>query len=225
MSSGWPGTVQLAGELGREELFCPSLPVPCRMRTALVTAPAAFFTGASDRGVVQPQFERGPRPRRSGSRRSRSRLRGSDRSGRPPTGRGSRRRARRPEPRRRRKQSVGNARSLSLQLDVPVEIVQPALVQVVGGKRRPWSWSSYMVGRRGWRRGCMAASRGVRPPLARLQRAQAVTMFSQVVRPPRERGVTWSKVRSSPPPQYWQVKASRRKRLNRVKAGGRSWAT
>ena len=71
----------------------------------------------------------------------------------------------------------------------------------------------------------MPASRGVRPPLVRLQRAQAVTMFSQVVRPPRERGITWSKVRSSPAWQYWQVKASRRKRLNRVKAGGLSWAT
>src|SRR5471030_2554200 len=71
----------------------------------------------------------------------------------------------------------------------------------------------------------MPASCGVRPPFIRLQRAQAVTMFSQVVRPPRERGVTWSKVRSSPEPQYWQEKPSRRKRLNRVKAGGRSWAT
>jgi len=30
---------------------------------------------------------------------------------------------------------------------------------------------------------------------------------------------------SSDEPQYWQAKLSRRKRLNRVKAGGRSWAT
>jgi bifunctional non-homologous end joining protein LigD len=37
----------------------------------------------------------------------------------------------------------------------------------------------------------MWASTGVRPPLDRLQRAHAVTMFSQVVRPPRERGITW----------------------------------
>ncbi len=50
-------------------------------------------------------------------------------------------------------------------------------------------------------------------------------MFSQVVRPPLERGTIWSKVRSSPHPQYWQEKASRRNRLKRVKAGGRSWAT
>src|SRR5512141_1664075 len=82
-----------------------------------------------------------------------------------------------------------------------------------------------MVGRRGRWRGSMAASRGVRPPLCRLQRAQAVTMFSQVVRPPRERGTRWSKVRSSAEPQYWQEKESRRKTLNRVKAGGRSWVT
>src|ERR1700742_3043099 len=82
-----------------------------------------------------------------------------------------------------------------------------------------------MFGRLGWRWGCMPASRGVRPPLVRLQRAQAVTMFSQVVRPPRERGITWSKVSSEPEPQYWQVKASRRNRLNRVKGGGRAWGT
>jgi hypothetical protein len=71
----------------------------------------------------------------------------------------------------------------------------------------------------------MCASRGVRPPLPRLQRAQAVTMFSQVVRPPRERGVTWSNVSSSAEPQYWQLNESRRKTLNRVKAGGRSCVT
>src|SRR5690348_1212191 len=82
-----------------------------------------------------------------------------------------------------------------------------------------------MLGRTGWRSGRMPASLGVRPPLARLQGAQAVTMFSHVVRPPRERGITWSKVRSSAERQYWQEKASRRNRLNRVNAGGRSWAT
>ena len=71
----------------------------------------------------------------------------------------------------------------------------------------------------------MCASLGVRPPLARLQGAQAVTMFSHVVRPPRERGMTWSNVSSSAEWQYWQQKASRRKRLKRVKAGGRSWVT
>src|ERR1700676_4958407 len=82
-----------------------------------------------------------------------------------------------------------------------------------------------MVGRRGMRWGCRRASRGVRPPLESLHGAQAVTMFSQVLRPPRERGVTWSKVRSSPEPQYWQGKLLGRKTLNRVNAGGRSWAT
>ena len=66
-----------------------------------------------------------------------------------------------------------------------------------GGKRRPSSCSSNMLGRRAGRAGCICASLGVRPPLRRLQGAQAVTMFSQLVRPPRERGTTWSNVRSS----------------------------
>ena len=44
----------------------------------------------------------------------------------------------------------------------------------------------------------MCASRGVRPPLARLQGAQAVTMLRHVVRPPWLRGVTWSKVEDAP---------------------------
>ena len=59
----------------------------------------------------------------------------------------------------------------------------------------------------------------VRPPFLRLQGAQAVATFSQVVRPPWARGRTWSKVSSRGSPQYWQEKRSRRNRLNRVKAG------
>ena len=39
-------------------------------------------------------------------------------------------------------------------------------------------------------------SRGSWLPLRRLQSPQAVTTFSHVVRPPRLRGITWSKVRS-----------------------------
>ena len=39
------------------------------------------------------------------------------------------------------------------------------------------------------------------------------------VRPPRLRGMTWSKVSSAVSPQYWQVNPSRRKTLKRVKAG------
>jgi hypothetical protein len=54
-----------------------------------------------------------------------------------------------------------------------------------------------------------------------LQGEQAATTFSQVVRPPLERGTTWSKVRSSREVQYWQEKRSRRKTLKRVKAGVR----
>src|SRR3569833_427538 len=68
----------------------------------------------------------------------------------------------------------------------------------------------------------MPASRGVRPPFLRIQGAQAVTIFSHVVRPPLERGIMWSKVRSEPVEQYWQEKLSRRNRLKRVKAGARS---
>src|SRR5689334_10766547 len=71
----------------------------------------------------------------------------------------------------------------------------------------------------------MPLSRGSRLPLRRLQLPQAVTTFSHVVRPPRERGTTWSKVRSwlgNGSPQYWQVKLSRRNTLNRVKAGRRA---
>ena len=65
---------------------------------------------------------------------------------------------------------------------------------------------------------------GNRLPLIRLQIWQQVTTFSQVVRPPLERGITWSKVSSgvgNDSPQYWQAKLSRRKTLNRVKAGRR----
>jgi len=51
------------------------------------------------------------------------------------------------------------------------------------------------------------ASAGVRPPFRTLHRTQAQTMFSQSVRPPRLRGMTWSRL-SSPVgnflPQYWQ---------------------
>src|SRR3712207_5841122 len=68
-------------------------------------------------------------------------------------------------------------------------------------------------------------SRGRRLPLRRLQGPQAVQTLFQVVRPPRERGTTWSKVRSwvgRPSPQYWHSKRSRRNTLNRVKAGFRA---
>src|SRR3546814_1645036 len=60
---------------------------------------------------------------------------------------------------------------------------------------------------------------GVRPPFFRLHGAQAVVTFSQLVRPPSRRGITWSKVSSLPDPQYWQANRSRRNRVNRVKAG------
>src|SRR3546814_4613271 len=74
----------------------------------------------------------------------------------------------------------------------------------------------------------MPLSLSRRLPFTRLQSWQAVTTFSHEVRPPRERGTIWSKVRSSArksSPQYWHSKESRRKTLNRVKAGRRSRLT
>src|SRR5208282_3548469 len=71
----------------------------------------------------------------------------------------------------------------------------------------------------------MRDSRGTRLPFRRLHWPQEVTTFSQVVRPPRERGTKWSKVSSwvgLRVPQYWQVKWSRRKTLKRVKASRRA---
>ena len=68
----------------------------------------------------------------------------------------------------------------------------------------------------------------MRLPLNRLHGPQAVTTFSQLVRPPRERGITWSKVSSwveNSSPQYWQLKRSRRNTLKRVKAGRRAAGT
>src|SRR6266540_3571540 len=65
----------------------------------------------------------------------------------------------------------------------------------------------------------MPDSCGVRLPFLRLQPEQAATTLIQVVWPPRERGTRWSNVRSSRVPQNWQANLSRRKTLNRVKAG------
>ena len=46
----------------------------------------------------------------------------------------------------------------------------------------------------------------VLPPLRWLQFLQPETIFYQLWDPPRERGTTWSIVRSCPwRPQYWQV--------------------
>ncbi len=59
----------------------------------------------------------------------------------------------------------------------------------------------------------MPACSGERPPFLRLQGTHEHTTFSQLVRPPCERGVTWSRfkwLRANVRPQYWQVKPSRR---------------
>ncbi len=63
------------------------------------------------------------------------------------------------------------------------------------------------VGLRGLDRRRMPASTGVRSAFARLHGRQQDTTFSQVVRPPRDFGTTWSKLKSSDMhrvPQYWQ---------------------
>jgi len=83
-------------------------------------------------------------------------------------------------------------------------------------------------GWRGVKRGNMLHSRGRREPLRKLQAPHAVTTFSHVVRPPRQRGMTWSKVKSGAGErawQYWHWKASRRNTLNRVNAGRRDVGT
>src|SRR3546814_16944976 len=74
----------------------------------------------------------------------------------------------------------------------------------------------------------MPLSPSRRLPFTRLQSWQAVTTFSHEVRPPRERGTLWSKVRSAAgrsSPQYWHSQESRRNTLKRVKAGRRSRLT
>src|SRR5262245_2531099 len=65
-------------------------------------------------------------------------------------------------------------------------------------------------------------------PFRRLHGLHAVTTLVHIVRPPRDLGTTWSKVSSlvaKSPPQYWQLKRSRRKTLNRVNAGRRAAGT
>src|SRR5215471_9783235 len=74
----------------------------------------------------------------------------------------------------------------------------------------------------------MPVSRSRWLPFRRLHGLQAVTTLVHAVRPPRDLGTTWSKVSSlvaKSPPQYWQLKRSRRKTLNRVKAGRRAAGT
>src|SRR6185369_1374620 len=60
----------------------------------------------------------------------------------------------------------------------------------------------------------MRASSGVRSPLRLLHGRQQATRFSHPEEPPRERGTTWSSVRScggAARPQYWHVLWSRRR--------------
>src|ERR1019366_2393865 len=71
--------------------------------------------------------------------------------------------------------------------------------------RRIWAVIVHF-GRNGRRASRMLASSGVFQPLRRLQSRHAVTRFSQVSSPPRERGTTWSMFssrRGGRLPQYW----------------------
>src|SRR6185369_13711283 len=90
------------------------------------------------------------------------------------------------------------------------------------------SCSSCVVGSDGKRCRSMPDSLRSWLPFRRLHGLQAVTTLVHIVRPPRDLGTTWSKVSSlvaKSPPQYWQLKRSRRKTLNRVKAGRRAAGT
>ena len=123
-------------------------------------------------------------------------------------------------PRRGGGRKAPGRKGLRLQLGIPIEIIEPAFVQIV---RREQPAVAVQVMHRRLERHLRGphpcASFGVRLPLRRLHGEQAATTLSQVVCPPRERGTMWSKVRSSRSPQYWQEKRSRRNTLNRVKAG------
>src|SRR6185436_18710321 len=75
------------------------------------------------------------------------------------------------------------------------------------------------LGRLGLRMRCNPASWGVWFAFFVLHSIQEQTMFSQVVGPPRSRGITWSRfrsLRSQVLPQYWHVFLSRSKMLCRV---------
>src|SRR5215467_12154936 len=76
-----------------------------------------------------------------------------------------------------------------------------------GGKQRLAARSSPVVGSRGGRIGRISSLSS----FATLQGSHAATMLPHSVLPPRDRGITCSKVRSFAanfPPQYWQRKRS-----------------
>ena len=80
------------------------------------------------------------------------------------------------------------ARQRLVELDVPVEVVAPALGRVPEPERD--ADRRRLVGTPRMRIRCMPACSGVRPPLRRLQVMQQVTMFSQSFRPPWATGTT-----------------------------------
>ena len=84
---------------------------------------------------------------------------------------------------------------LGLQFDVPIEVVEPAFVQVCGGNCGRCC-SSNTEGRAAAPRLHAGLARR-RPPLVRLHARAGGDDVLPGLRPPRERGITWSKVRSS----------------------------
>jgi hypothetical protein len=111
--------------------------------------------------------------------------------------------------------------NLRQKLGIPVEIVHPTVVQVAMRIRAPGS--QQLLERRLARQAERPHPQGI--ALARVARHAAVTMFDQVVCPPRERGIACSNVSADDAnalPQYWQAKRSRRNTLKRVKARRRA---
>src|SRR5471032_2971755 len=86
------------------------------------------------------------------------------------------------------------AGALRLQLGIPIKIVEPALMQVIGRECPPVAVQVLHRGLERHLRGIqyILASGGVRLPLRRLQSEQAVTRLIQVVCPPREPGFGWT---------------------------------
>lgn len=114
---------------------------------------------------------------------------------------------------------------LRLQFRIPVEIIEPAVVQIVRRKE-----SAVIVqilhGRLVWL--LRREHAGLLRELAALAQVARRTGGHDVL-PGRlaavGTGMTWSKVRSSWEPQYWHSNLSRRKTLKRVKAGLRDGCT
>ena len=91
-------------------------------------------------------------------------------------------------------------RSVGVQLDVPVRPVdrpeEGHPLPVAADAELLLRRTGVQAGRRGLRISRIPAAAGCPPPLRRLHSMHAHTTFSQVVRPPRQRGTTWSRLSS-----------------------------